>query len=286
MAGGQPEPVRPVLSDLGREDACGRLLLEPFARVPLGDARALRELGRRHRPGLGERTVQTEPAPRWIERMAKYRQRGPEQLLRERVSLHVVCHLVPRYGASAKASRLIRANSGLGKLSWAGRLREPAVILARELELSDPRRPATRQQDDQHDQRRASHAARLAAHRVARPAERGPVPSAPACPPSGLRAARVTERRAEIDLQRHGAAVPEPREILEERIEVQHARPGGRCESHPFPALSDRCTCRTRSPNSCRTSIGSCFATAACEVSSTTWCIAAIASRSWFAGRT
>ena len=45
--------------------------------------------------------------------------------------------------------------------------------------------------------------------------------------------------------------------------------PGGRCESHPFPALSDRCTCRRRSPNSRRTSIRSWLATAACEVSST-----------------
>ena len=50
------------------------------------------ELGRRHRPGLRRaRGTGRACAPRWIERMSKYRQRGSEQLLRERVSLHLVC---------------------------------------------------------------------------------------------------------------------------------------------------------------------------------------------------
>ncbi len=58
--------------------------------------------------------------------------------------------------------------------------------------------------------------------------------------------------------------------------------PGGRCESRPFPALSDRCTCRRRGPNRRRTSIGSCPDTAAWDVSSTRWGIPSSASRSWF----
>ena len=125
-------------------------------------------------------------------------------------------------------------------------------------------------------------ASRPTARRV-RPT-RVPVPFARACPPSRLRAARRGRAPgAQIDLERHGAlVVGVPARSWRNASRSSTPCPGGRWESHPFPALSDRWTCRSRSPKRWRTSIGSCRATAAWEVSSARWCIPSRTSRSWF----
>ena len=94
VAHGEREPDRAVSGAVCAKDPGGRLLFEPLAGVPLGDPRALGELGRGGSAAFGERRVQPEPIPQPDRQDVEEAQRRLVDPLRERVALRLdsVCH--------------------------------------------------------------------------------------------------------------------------------------------------------------------------------------------------
>ena len=88
--------VRLVRVRLEVEDAARSLLLQPFAGVPMVNARSLGELGRCQRSGVGQRSVQTQPVADVDAEQIERLDRAGEELAYERVSpLLGRCRRVP-----------------------------------------------------------------------------------------------------------------------------------------------------------------------------------------------
>src|SRR5439155_5816981 len=76
-----------VGAQVGPHDGPGRLLLEPFPRVALGDPGCTRELIRRHRATVGQRAVETEPEAEMDRQDVEVAERRREDRLSEPVAV-------------------------------------------------------------------------------------------------------------------------------------------------------------------------------------------------------
>ena len=105
------------------QDACDGLLLEPFARVALGDPGSRRELARRRASVAGQRSVETESVADHHRQKVEGRDPRLEEATRQRFRREVafldghrcIAHLVP-----SAVARSVRAHCRTGVTSRAG----------------------------------------------------------------------------------------------------------------------------------------------------------------------